>query len=56
MTSCFFAGRERRLVNLPVAGTHLLLATAHKVVSHALCPVFIFRAAAAEARRNSASA
>jgi nucleotide-binding universal stress UspA family protein len=38
------------------AATHLPIATAHKVVSHAPCPVLTVRGAAVEARRNSAGA
>jgi len=40
----------------PGASTHLPLATAHKVVSHAPCPVLTVRGEAAGVRRNSASA
>jgi nucleotide-binding universal stress UspA family protein len=40
----------------PGAGTHLPIATAHKVVSHAPCPVLTVRGMATEARRNSAGA
>jgi nucleotide-binding universal stress UspA family protein len=40
----------------PGAGTHLPIATAHKVVSHAPCPVLTVRGTATEARRNSAGA
>lgn len=40
----------------PGAGTHLPIATAHKVVSHAPCPVLTVRGLATEARRNSAGA
>jgi nucleotide-binding universal stress UspA family protein len=40
----------------PGAATHLPIATAHKVVSHAPCPVLTVRGNATEARRNSAGA
>jgi nucleotide-binding universal stress UspA family protein len=40
----------------PGAGTHLPLATAHKIVSHAPCPVLTVRGQAMQAQRNSASA
>ena len=40
----------------PGASTHLPIATAHKVVSHAPCPVLTVRGQATEARRNSARA
>jgi nucleotide-binding universal stress UspA family protein len=40
----------------PGAGTHLPIATAHKVVSHAPCPVLTVRGMATEARRHSAGA
>jgi nucleotide-binding universal stress UspA family protein len=40
----------------PGASTHLSVATAHKVVSHAPCPVLTVRGQATEARRNSARA
>ncbi len=40
----------------PGAGTHLPIATAHKVVSHAPCPVLTVRGHATETQRNSASA
>jgi len=40
----------------PGASTHLPIATAHKVVSHAPCPVLTVRQQATEARRNSACA
>ena len=40
----------------PGASTHLPIATAHKVVSHAPCPVLTVRGKATEARRNSAGA
>jgi nucleotide-binding universal stress UspA family protein len=40
----------------PGASTHLPIATAHKLVSHAPCPVLTVRGQAKETRRNSASA
>jgi nucleotide-binding universal stress UspA family protein len=40
----------------PGAGTHLPIATAHKVVCRAPCPVLTVRGHATEAQRNSASA
>jgi nucleotide-binding universal stress UspA family protein len=40
----------------PGAATHLPIATAHKVVSHAPCPVLTVRGQATEVRRNSARA
>src|SRR3984957_8588404 len=40
----------------PGAATHLPIAVAHKVVSHAPCPVLTVRGQAAEVRRNSARA
>lgn len=40
----------------PGASTHLPVATAHKVVAHAPCPVLTVRGQATEARRNSARA
>ncbi len=40
----------------PGAATHLPIAVAHKVVSHAPCPVLTVRGQAAEVRRNAARA
>jgi nucleotide-binding universal stress UspA family protein len=40
----------------PGAATHLPIATAHKIVSHAPCPVLTVRGQATQAQRNSASA